>query len=93
MRDGRGARYDGGVMEEAAIGEEDAEGIGAFDDESIGSPRLRLPLRQREDALFREVPPIPIRGERRRAVQTPENAAAKVANAAGENPAAGEELS
>jgi hypothetical protein len=80
-------------MEEAAIGEEDAEGIGVFDDESISAPRLRLPLRKREDTVFREVQPIPVRREVRRAAQAPKDAAAKVANATGEKPAAGEELS
>jgi hypothetical protein len=43
--------------------------------------------------VFREVEPIPVRRERRRAAQAPEVTAAEIANATGENPAAGKEVS
>ena len=54
MRDGGDARSNFGAVEEAAIGEEDAEGATAFDDEPIILPRLGSRFGKNQNALFRE---------------------------------------
>ncbi len=91
MRDPGGAVGDIGAMEEAAIGEEDAEAVIALDDETVVPLRLGLPMRQHEQAAFEEPYPIMIRHEIGRAAQSPEFTGFQVADAPNNPPAAGEE--
>jgi hypothetical protein len=90
MRDASDVRRDRGAVEEAAIGEEDAEGIDALDDETIILPRLGSCMGQDEQTAFHETEATAIRDELGRAVQSPGLAAPHVPDAADERPASRE---
>ncbi len=77
------------AMEEASIGEEDAEGFFAFDHEMIGLARLRMRMSQGKQTRFLEAQRLAIEGEPRRPLQASDVLRSEVPDTADEGPVAG----
>jgi hypothetical protein len=91
MRDAGAACIDFGAMEEAAIREEDAEAIGALNDEAVGLAGLGARMFQHQQAVFLEAQGLAVGNEACRSAQMGRFMDLEVTDAADEDPVAGEE--
>jgi hypothetical protein len=91
MHDAGAAGIDLGVVEEAAIREEDAEAVGALDHEAIGLAGLAARVLQHQKARLLEAQGRAIGDEPCRAAEPRGLMEFEVPDAADEDPLAGEE--